>query len=363
MAIWHDRRGRWLATLILVGVVFVSAGAVAAYADSVSDRESSASMGLQPAAAPSPTPGASATVSPEGRDVVEPAIVDDTLVQPTAPSPTAPESQPTVAPPIATQEIAPSAANLIVNGGFEDGSVEGIAVGWERFATGSVQAGWQDDTWDKILYEGAHAQLLALKDARQTDRYVGIFQVVTVAPDTEYLLALHGLVRSDEGSVTASNYGHRLQYGIDLAGGKNWQSSGIQWVELPWDEQPRLTPPLEGYRIETYTATIRSQGPKLTLLIRGWKKWIGPTEGNYDIDTVSLVLARAVQPSIATPSSLPAETPASTVVGVELTPAPKMPQTGAGVQPANNRSLALASILLVVALVAGVVWKLSRHRV
>jgi len=237
-----------------------------------------------------------------------------------------------------------------VNGSFEDGFVEGIAVGWQHFATGGVRASWHNDMWQPVLYDGAHAQLLALKDATERDRYVGIFQTVPVVPNMEYVLTLHGLVRSDEGSVDASDYGYRLQYGIDYTGANDWRSPQIDWIELPWDEQPRTAPPPGGYRIGTYTTTIRAQEPTLTLFIRGWKKWVGMAEGNYNVDGISLVVAQA---EAAPAQQLPA--PEET----QPAPMPQMPQTGDTV--ASRDGLTLASILIVALLVAGAIWQ-ARHR-
>ena len=353
MDVKPDRHGRWMVALILVATLFVFTGTVVAYADAASDRGPGAvSDQRQPAAAPTLTP--IVTVTPDAGDAAEPAVVDDTLAQPTVPSPAAPVSQPTATTPAPATGVAPSAANLVGNGGFENGFVEGIAVGWQRFATGLVQAGWQDDTWEPVLYEGSHAQLLTLKEASQRDQYVGIFQTMTVAPAATYVLTLHGLIRSDEGSIVKSNFGYRLQYGIDYAGGQDWQSPGVQWVELPWDEQPRTIPPAGGYRIETYAATVMSQGPRLTLFVRAWKKWPGAAEGDYDIDGVSLVVEQAA-PAAAPP-------PPPTVSGAEPPSAPQMPQTGGRAEFVSNNALALASVLLVVLLVAGVVWKSSRRR-
>jgi hypothetical protein len=212
--------------------------------------------------------------------------------------------------------------------------------------------------------------LLSLKDAREMDRYVGIFQTVTVAPDADYLLTLHGLIRSDEGSVAASNYGYRLQYSIDSSGGADWQSAGITWVDLPWDEQPRATPPVSGgYRIDVYTTTIGSHSPRLTLFIRGWKKWIGAAEGDFDVDGISLMpvqLPNLPQATQESPAVTPVPSPAAAEPGPAApapTPLPRMPQTGTGAQPVGNgNQLILTSVLFVVLLISGVVWKLSRHQ-
>jgi hypothetical protein len=342
MGVWHGRHSRWPGICAVVTAIFVFGGAVVADAASLSARESSHHPDRRPpAAAPPATPIPSPTIYPTADELAEPAIVNETLTRPASASPTASVNEPTATP---AQGAGPAGANMIVNGDYEQGFVEGIAVGWHRFACGAVQASWQDDTWEEILFDGAHAQLLALKDAREPDRCVGLFQVVTVAPAAEYLLTIHGLVRSDEGSVAKSDYGYQLQYGIDYAGTADWQSPDIQWVTLPWEEQPRATLPSDGYRIETYTSTIRSQGARLTLLFRGSKKWVGAAEGDFDIDGVSLV-------------------PAQTAVPAAEASTPQMPRTGGRTQPASDLTLTYASVLLVLLLVAGVVWKLSRRQV
>jgi len=194
----------------------------------------------------------------------------------------------------ATTPLSP-AVNLIANGGFEEGFQDGVGLGWTAFANGSSQAGWCDDTWTPVVYQGAHAQLMSLKDIQERDRYVGIFQTVAVVPNTTYLLTLHGLVRSDPASVSVSNWGYRMQFGIDFGGGTDWQSSDVMWLELMWDEQPRTEPPLPtGYQFGTYAATIRAPGDRVTLFIRGWNKWPGPWEADYDVDEISLA---AYQPA------------------------------------------------------------------
>ena len=172
-----------------------------------------------------------------------------------------------------------------------------------------------------MVYDGEHAQLLSLKDAWEPDRYVGIFQSVDMVPGETYLLTLHGLVRSDAGSVTESEYGYRLQYGFDYQGGTDWQSTGISWEELPWDEQPR-TNPFAG--IEVYTATVKPETDKATLFIRGLKKWTEAGEGDYDIDGVSLVAVAPAAVSGPAASALP--TPS--LAAAQTTPQPEMPQTG-----------------------------------
>jgi hypothetical protein len=245
---------------------------------------------------------------------------------------------------------------VIVNGGFEQGFLpgQGVGVGWGRFQNGNVFAGWYDDTWDKVVYEGDHAQLLELTNAQEPDRYVGIFQTVNVVPNADYVLTLHGLVRSDSGSPEASNFGFRMQYGIDYTGGADWQSAAIKWIELPWDDQPRTDPKGENqYRMESQTATIRSQTNKLTLFIRGLKKWPDAVEGNYDVDGVSLVGPQAGG-GTPSPTQPPGGQPTATA-------APGMPVTGNAFAFLENPAVVLPSIALLVVLIGGAAWGLARR--
>lgn len=258
-------------------------------------------------------------------------------VGPAVPRHSAARSLPPVQPPRSLPRPQP-VTNLVVNGNFEEGFEFGVAKGWNTFASpDGVVAGWSDDTWPPVVYEGQHSQLVSLKDAQQMDRYAGIYQTISVAPAAEYVLTMNGLVRSDQGSVTETNYGHRLQYGIDYQGGTNWRSANIEWIELMWDEQPRTAPPgPEGYRFDSYTTTVKAQSDRLTLFIRAWKKWPGPWEANYNIDAVSLVGAPAAawplptaQPTPPTPpSAAPGILPGTSAVGEPYIPPDWLPPLG-----------------------------------
>ncbi|MEJ2558782.1 MAG: hypothetical protein P8186_21720 [Anaerolineae bacterium] len=284
MDFWTKKRSRQLVALILMTSVLALSGVLVAYADTTDTHPSTSVLVQAPLL--------------DGADIWVGTTPTATITA-TVPSPT-----------LTPTPIA--ATNVITNGGFEDGFVEGVgvAVGWGNFASGDVFAGWYDDTWSKVVYEGEHAQLLELRGATQPNRYVGIYQMVSVVPNADYALTLHGLVRSDEGSVEASNYGYRMQYGIDYTGGTNW----------------------------------KTETDKLTLFIRGLKKWADENEGNYDIDGVSLVgpYHPGVQPT--------------------TTPMPGMPETGNAFGFLDNSMLVISSAALLVVLVGGAVWGLSRRR-
>ena len=309
MSVWTKRRSRQLIALLLMTGLLALGGALVVYADWTPDRLTG--MG-------------------EGQ----------------------PRLQATAAP-----------VNVIVNGGFEDGFVQGqgMGVGWGRFQSGVAMAGWYDETWSKVVFEGKHAQLMELKNNTQQDRaFVGIFQTVNVVPGANYVLTLHGLIRSDEGSPDVSHGGYKMQYGIDFAGGVDWQSPNIEWVELPWNDQPRQD--LTGqnvYEMDSATANVTATTGKLTLFIRGQKKWPDGLEGNYDIDGVSLVGAQQTAPATSTPK--PPATATSTVP-VTTTTAPGLPKTGQDFGLVDDPVLAVASAAMLIVLVGGAAWGASRRR-
>ncbi|MDI7277181.1 MAG: hypothetical protein QME94_14490, partial [Anaerolineae bacterium] len=115
--------------------------------------------------------------------------------------------------------------NLIRNGSFEEGSVGGVGAGWTAFNNGGhSQYAFAIDSWKPVLWDGKCSQLIIIKGGGvETDRYAGIQQTVEVVPGATYRLTIHGVVRSSEGSPTASGYGYRVQWAIDHSGGTDWQ--------------------------------------------------------------------------------------------------------------------------------------------
>lgn len=182
--------------------------------------------------------------------------------------------------------------NLLRNGGFEAGVQPGFGVGyeWGGFSNGNATVGWGVDTWEQVVVAGQNAQMIEIKNAKEIDRYGGIYQTIQVVPEQQYRLTIKGLIRSSEGAIEASDYGYRLQYAIDYKGGTAWELvSNDAWQELPWDEQPLAKAEDSQYRVETYNATITAESDQLTLFIRGWKKWINDGSGIFNLDEISLV--------------------------------------------------------------------------
>jgi hypothetical protein len=186
----------------------------------------------------------------------------------------------------------PAIQNLVVNSGFEGGFQQdfGIGYGWGGFSNGNAVVGWNADSWAPVVSAGKYSQSVEIKDALSQDRYAGIYQTISVVPGEQYKLTIKGLIRSDEGSISLSDYGYRAQYAIDYEGGTAWELlPPSAWQELPWDEQPLANPDSQNYEYKTFETTITAQGDKLTLFIRGWKKWINKGTGIFNFDEISFV--------------------------------------------------------------------------
>ncbi len=186
--------------------------------------------------------------------------------------------------------VSADSINVIRNGSFEEGFTDGIGQYWSTFHNGgSVSYGYHDDTWGPVVYDGDHSQLLEINTTgvtgSQPDRYMGIYQVVSVVPNQPYSFNIYGLIRSTEGIEQESEWNYRVQVGFDYAGGTD-PSAVTDWVEMPWHEWPRLSPGA----FQSYSRAVTPTSNKLTVFIRAWKKF--PTvgqEGNINIDAVSFL--------------------------------------------------------------------------
>ena len=242
--------------------------------------------------------------------------------------------------------------NLLQNGGFEDGFAPNeVAEGWASFRTGNAASSFHDDQWELVVVEGEHSQMLEIAASQSADSYAGIYQNIAVTPGQTYRLSFRGLVRSDEGSVEASSYGYRLQYAIDLSGNQDWNLV-TDWVELPWDEQPRTEPEsAAGFTIESLETEFTATGDSATIFIRAWKKWANSHEGNYNID---IVRVEAI-------GSSPATAPTTTYRDPVTEPLPVTGNEDLATNPAQAVWLA-ASAVLVLLLIGGV-WYIQKRRV
>ncbi len=187
-----------------------------------------------------------------------------------------------------TETVTPivGIANLLRNGGFEEGfKPNELGKYWEGFNNGSAAFSYHIDDWPLVVPEGEYAQLIEIKNAQLPDRYLGIYQTADVIPGEVYTFSMQGLVRTNTGDVEKTSYGYRLQVGFDLSGGQDWEEVE-DWIELPWDEQLRVQ---DSFRFDEYTTTLSAESEKLTVFIRAWKKWADSGEGDYDVDDIQLV--------------------------------------------------------------------------
>jgi hypothetical protein len=227
--------------------------------------------------------------------------------------------------------------NALRNGGFEEGfQTNQLGKFWNGFDNGEAAFSFHIDDWPLLVIEGQNDQMMEIKNAVQTDRYLGIYQTARVIPGKAYTFTMHGLVRTNTGNVQETSFGYRMQVGFDLKGGQDWQV--VQnWVELPWDEQLRLQ---DSFRFETYTTTLTANTEKLTVFIRAWKKWADAGEGDYDVDDVSLVGPALVAP-----------------------PVPPIPSTGGGGILATvwDNVRVWGTVALLLLLLGGAAWQTRRR--
>jgi hypothetical protein len=219
---------------------------------------------------------------------------------------------------VAGIQLAGEATERLSNGGFESGfyttPVGLVGNGWHWFHNrGGPQYSFYDETWTPVVFEGKHSQMIEVntygRGASDPDRYAGIYQTVAVAPGESYELFLSGMLRAREDDPDLEGYNYRVQYGVDYAGGTDWQAVG-DWYELPWDTvYPRLAPGV----MDTYTTTLTATSNRLTLFIRTWKKWgTAGRELDVNLDAISLKGAMPAEQGELTVSFMP---PSFPVVG------------------------------------------------
>lgn len=291
-----------------------------------------------------------------------------------------------------SQQPGPEVENLVINGDFEQGFQEqfGVAYGWGGFSNGSAVVGWNSETWPRAVAAGQYAQFIEIKEARERDRYAGIYQTIRVVSGQQYKLTIKGMIRSEEGDVSLSDYGYRLQYAIDSNGGTAWELvDPDNWQEIQWNEQPLYATDETTYRLDTFETTITAGSDTLTLFIRGWKKWINNGSGIFNLDEISLVgpapaefQAPAAQPvaagSAARPgpedettveedgavSPQPSTVTAESILQSRLTPQETesaLPVSGQGRDDSINYVL-IAGMLLLAALFGNAIMATRRRR-
>lgn len=287
--------------------------------------------------APAPTP----TAAPELTTAMPPPAAQltptPTRVLVEAGEAPIPQPTPTSATSAVVEVSQPVISELVRNGGFEAGFEEhNLGLGWSSFHNGSAIFEFLDETWPPAVFDGEHAQRIQVREASQPDRHAGIYQTVDVIPGETYELSLYGQIRTGEGSVRSSQYGYRVQLGIDYEGGQDWTAVG-DWIELPWDEQRFNSDFLFFY---DYITPVVATDSRLTLFIRTWNKWADPGQVEYTLDAISL-RGPAFREELAFDEPLP--------------------ETGGGSPPLSGWVRVLASVVVLALLVAGAIWQVRRQ--
>ena len=228
--------------------------------------------------------------------------------------------------------------NVIENGSFEQEYTLGVSKYWGTFDNGgNASYSYHDDTWERVVYDGEHSQLLELHTkavgGSQKNRYMGIYQTVDVVPGTRYMFSMYGMVRSTEGTESHSSHNYRVQVGFDHNGGTD-PGAVTEWWQMDWPEYWRTDPGV----MQSYARGVTPASDKLTVFIRVRKKF--PTvgeEANINLDAVSLLgLKSASGTKMIAAAVTPAPAPAKKAT---------IPQTGAGdLLPVAGISLGVVAV-------------------
>lgn len=189
--------------------------------------------------------------------------------------------------------------DVIRNGSFEQrrDPSNGVAEEWERYSNGQAEFGWYDEQWPEAVRMGEYSQLLEIDDVYTdaTDRVIAIYQTVDVATNADYELTLHAIMRTDARMEDRNKFEYEMQWGVDPFGEGNIENVQ-QWVVMPLTEQLRIGsngdfPDNEPLMFEVVTGTIRTgaDNSRITLFIRGIKKFATNAEVDFNVDDVSLV--------------------------------------------------------------------------
>jgi len=199
--------------------------------------------------------------------------------------------------------------DLLVNGDFEGGFVDGVGWGWGSFDNGGAASyGFYDDMWDPVVAGGEHSQLIEInticRAASDPDRYAGIYQTVCgLVPGATYELSLYGMMREGRDGWDADPYRYRVQWGYTADGSTDW-TQVENWQEIPWDDiYPRTAPG----SMAPFTVRFQAPSNQITLFFRVWKKWGDPQqELDVNLDEISL---RACVPTPPCPLEPPCPPP------------------------------------------------------
>ncbi|RMF05890.1 MAG: hypothetical protein D6768_00285 [Chloroflexi bacterium] len=265
----------------------------------------------------------------------------------------------------------PTGFNVIRNGDFEIpfGAHEAVAPEWEAYDNGRAHFGWYEETWPEAVRSGERAQLMEIflhDDPTVLDRVMAIHQTVDVVPNSEYALVLYAIMRSDANKESRNTDEVEMHWGIDPLGEGNYDNV-TEWNLMPLTEQNRLGSVSGAFLddeplfYERITGTVRTaDSSKITLFIRGLKKFPTQVELNMDIDDVMLV---GPQPGVVQSTANP---PAAEQPAADGSPAGEdagLPNSGGILaRPAAQGILVMGGLLLLVVTAAAAVGLLTHRK-
>ncbi len=222
--------------------------------------------------------------------------------------------------------------SLLVNGGFEHGFSAQNGCGmvgnnWGCFQSGGKAGyGFYDDSWERVVAGGSHAQLIEINSKQDTveqNRTAGIYQTVHVVPGMTYDLSFEAMIRANDLDSGGDPWRYVMQVGYTHNGSTDWQDA--VWQEIDAGPiQDRVDP--TGYN--PVSLKVKAEGHQLTVFIAGVMKWGDwNREVDFNIDKVNLTGAipkpkpmplpakPAKHPPVEMPKPAP---PVKVVVGTEL---------------------------------------------
>jgi len=238
-------------------------------------------------------PTATATTAPAEVTQAKPTLTPTqpaVKVATAAPGEAAAGTVQVVAPAVITITRVPTYGNTIRNGSFEDGFTDkGVGNEWTAFSTDGAAYAWADETKPIHVSHGSHSQLMQIMGPEKPDRFIGIYQTVSVVAGQTYTLALHGLIRSSTANNSSTPFGHRVQWAIDDGAQKSWPEVNADWslwTDPGWND---ITLTDSHPTMNVFSKQITPKSDKITLYIRGWTKWpILGSEAKFYVDGIFL---------------------------------------------------------------------------
>jgi LysM repeat protein len=182
--------------------------------------------------------------------------------------------------------------NLIANGNFEGGFVNGVGTGWTRFTNGGAAVyGFYDEMWPPVVKSPAHGQLIEINTwgmaAADPNRTAGIYQVVRgLKPGATYEISLWGMLREDAVHSGDDPFRYRVLWGYAPADADPTNADITHWAELPWDTIYTRTAP---GAMSSFSGRFQAPSESIVIAFSALKKW-GTVQRELDVNLDSISL-------------------------------------------------------------------------